>query len=65
MAGEFPLPVWPWVWMPVLAVTGQPPVYAEGVKVGVCIAMDVCWGCQGGCVHSYGCTLGVSRWVCA
>ena len=33
--------------------------------MGVCIAMDVCWGCQGGCVHSYGCTLGVSRWVCA
>ena len=25
VAGEFPLPVWPWVWMPVLAVTGQPP----------------------------------------
>ena len=36
---------------------------AGGVKVGGCIAMDVRWGCQGGCVHSYGCALGVLRWV--
>ena len=55
-------------------------MYAGGVKVGVCVAMGVrwgcqgvcvCiamgvrWGCQGGCVHSYGCALGVLRCVCA
>ena len=38
---------------------------AGGVEVGVCIAMGVRWGCQGGCVHSYGCALGVLRWACA
>ena len=37
---------------------------AGGVEMGVCIAMGVRWGCQGGCVRSYGCTLGVSRCVC-
>ena len=31
----------------------------------MCIAMCIRLGCQGGCVHSYGCTLGVSRCVCA
>ena len=25
----------------------------------------MCSECQGGCAHSYGCTLRVSRWVCA
>ena len=36
---------------------------AGGVEAGVCIAMGVSWGCQGGWVHSYGCALGMSRWV--
>ena len=35
-----------------------------GFKMDVYIAMGVRWGFQDGCVHSYGCTLGVSRWMC-
>ena len=30
----------------------------------VYIAMGVRWECQDGCVHSYGCALGVSKWMC-
>ena len=37
-----------------------------GIKMDVYIAMGVRWGVQDGCVHvhSYECTLGVSRWMC-
>ena len=35
-----------------------------GFKMDVYIAMSVRWGCRDGCVHSYGCTLGVSRRMC-
>ena len=38
--------------------------YAGGFIMDVYIAMGVRWGFQDGCVHSYGCTLGVSRWMC-
>ena len=37
---------------------------AGGFKMDVYIAMSVRWGFQDGCVHSYECTLGVSRWMC-
>ena len=33
-------------------------------KMDVYIAMSVRWGFQDGCVHSYECMLGVSRWMC-
>ena len=39
-------------------------MYAGGFKMDVYIAMSVRWGFEDGCVHSYGCTLGVSRWMC-
>ena len=35
-----------------------------GFKMDVYIAMSVHWGFQDGCIHSYECTLGVSRWMC-
>ena len=35
-----------------------------GVKMDMYIVMSVRWGCCDGYVHSYECTLGVSRWIC-
>ena len=35
-----------------------------GFQDDVYIAMSVRWGFQDGCVHSYKCMLGVSRWIC-
>ena len=35
-----------------------------GVEGDVCIPMCVRWGCYGGCVHTYGCALGVLRGMC-
>ena len=37
----------------------------SAVEGCVCIATGVRLGCSGGCVHSYGCVLGVLRCMCA
>ena len=40
-------------------------VCTGGVEGDVCIAMGVRWGVLRGCVHTYGCALGVLRGMCA